>query len=107
LFPTRYALELEGLKGVVTHDTFKEPSQRENAKKTIKKLFEDRYTTGKNKWFFQSLRVSYFLAWLLTSLTEYLLAVLSIFHVFVIFFSPDNLSMFDAWIMPSQIPMSA
>jgi large subunit ribosomal protein L27e len=58
LFPTRYALELEGLKGVVTYDTFKEPSQRENAKKTIKKLFEDRYTTGKNKWFFQPLRVS-------------------------------------------------
>jgi len=58
LFPTRYALELEGLKGVVTYDTFKEPSQRENAKKTIKKLFEERYTTGKNKWFFQQLRVS-------------------------------------------------
>jgi len=59
LVPTRYALELEGLKGVVTYDTFKEPSQRENAKKTIKKLFEDRYTTGKNKWFFQQLRVSF------------------------------------------------
>ena len=58
LFPTRYALELEGLKGAVTSDSFKEPSQRENAKKTIKKLFEDRYTSGKNKWFFEPLRVS-------------------------------------------------
>ncbi|KAF9045403.1 ribosomal L27e protein family-domain-containing protein [Panaeolus papilionaceus] len=57
LFPTRYALELEGLKGSVTAETFKEPSQRENAKKTIKKLFEERYTSGKNKWFFQALRV--------------------------------------------------
>ncbi|KAF8810252.1 hypothetical protein BYT27DRAFT_7161881 [Phlegmacium glaucopus] len=56
LFPTRYALELEGLKGAVTSDSFKEPSQRENAKKTIKKLFEDRYTSGKNKWFFEPLR---------------------------------------------------
>ncbi|THH04422.1 hypothetical protein EW145_g5530 [Phellinidium pouzarii] len=56
LFPTRYTLELEGLKGVVSADTFKEPSQREDAKKTVKKLFEERYTSGKNKWFFQSLR---------------------------------------------------
>ncbi|KAF9453386.1 hypothetical protein P691DRAFT_792835 [Macrolepiota fuliginosa MF-IS2] len=57
LFPTRYALELEGLKGIVSADTFKEPTQREDAKKNIKKLLEDRYTTGKNKWFFQALRV--------------------------------------------------
>ena len=33
LMPTRYTLELEGLKGVVTADTFKEVSQREDAKK--------------------------------------------------------------------------
>jgi large subunit ribosomal protein L27e len=59
LFPTRYALELEGLKGSVGTDTFKEPSQREDAKKTIKKLFEDRYTSGKNRWFFTALRVCY------------------------------------------------
>ncbi|CAG7850067.1 60S ribosomal protein L27-A [Serendipita indica DSM 11827] len=56
LFPTRYALELEGLKGCASADTFKEPSQREDAKKTIKKLFEERYVSGKNKWFFQPLR---------------------------------------------------
>ena len=58
LFPTRYALELESLKGTVSPDTFKEPSQREDAKKTIKKLFEEKYTGGKNKWFFTPLRVS-------------------------------------------------
>ncbi|TRM67068.1 ribosomal L27e protein family-domain-containing protein [Schizophyllum amplum] len=56
MFPTRYALELEGLKGSVASDTFKEPTQREDAKKTIKKMLEDRYTSGKNKWFFQPLR---------------------------------------------------
>ena len=58
LFPTRYSLKLEGLKGAVTIESFKKPSQRENSKKTIKKLFEDRYTSGKNKWFFEPLRVS-------------------------------------------------
>jgi large subunit ribosomal protein L27e len=59
LFPTRYALELEGLKGCASADTFKEPSQREDAKKNVKKLFEERYVSGKNKWFFQALRVSF------------------------------------------------
>ena len=58
LFPTRYALELESLKGAVAAETFKEPTQRENARKNIKKLFEERYQGGKNKWFFQPLRVS-------------------------------------------------
>ena len=57
LFPTRYAIELEGLKGVVSSETFKEVSHREDSKKQIKKLLEDRYTSGKNKWFFQPLRV--------------------------------------------------
>ena len=58
LFPTRYALELENLKGAVAAETFKEPTQRENARKNIKKLLEERYQSGKNKWFFQPLRVS-------------------------------------------------
>lgn len=55
LMPTRYTLELEGLKGVITSDTFKEPSQKVEAKKTIRKTLEDKYNTGKNKWFFQPL----------------------------------------------------
>lgn len=88
--PTRYALDLESLKGSVTVETFKEPSQREDSKKAIKQIFEERcvplvlctpraasqvltcrpfllvfapppcpffsYTSGKNRWFFESLR---------------------------------------------------
>lgn len=57
LFPTRYAFELEGLKGIISSETFKEPSQREDAKKTIKRQLEERYQSGKHKWFFQPLRV--------------------------------------------------
>ncbi|KAI9513383.1 60S ribosomal protein L27 [Russula earlei] len=56
LFPTRYSVELEGLKGILSSDSFKEPTHREDSKKQIKKLLEDRYTNGKNKWFFQPLR---------------------------------------------------
>ena len=55
LMPTRYTLELEGLKGTVSNDTFKEPTQREEAKKTVKKVLEERYTSGKNRWFFTPL----------------------------------------------------
>ncbi|KAJ3814607.1 60S ribosomal protein L27 [Lentinula aff. lateritia] len=60
LFPTRYQLELESLKGLVSAETFKEPSQREDSKKAIKKQLEERYTAGKNRWFFTALRVCYF-----------------------------------------------
>ena len=56
IMPTRYTLELETLKNVISQDTFKEPTQREDAKKTIKKALEERYTSGKNRWFFQQLR---------------------------------------------------
>ncbi len=55
LMPTRYTLELEGLKGVISNDTFKEVSQREDAKKTVKKTLEERYISGKNRWFFTPL----------------------------------------------------
>ncbi|KAF1816304.1 hypothetical protein P152DRAFT_118672 [Eremomyces bilateralis CBS 781.70] len=56
LMPTRYTLDLEGLKGAVNNDTFKEVSQREEAKKNIKKTLEERYQSGKNRWFFTALR---------------------------------------------------
>ncbi|PWN90711.1 60S ribosomal protein L27-B [Acaromyces ingoldii] len=57
LMPTRYALEMEQLKGLVSPETFREGvSQREDAKKTLKKLFEERYASGKNRWFFTPLR---------------------------------------------------
>ena len=57
LFPTRYALDLEGLKSTVSNDTFKEVSQREEAKKAIKKLFEERYQSGKNRWFLSLIHI--------------------------------------------------
>ncbi|MCJ1327275.1 hypothetical protein MMC10_003943 [Thelotrema lepadinum] len=56
LMPTRYNLELEGLKGVLSNDTFKENSSREEAKKNVKKAMEERYTSGKNRWFFTPLK---------------------------------------------------
>ena len=59
--PTRYALDVE-LKSIVTADAVSSsnPTARQNARKEVKKLFEEKYDaslkTGKNKWFFQKLR---------------------------------------------------
>ena len=57
LMPTRYALELEGLKGIVSNETFKEESARQDAKKQVKAIFEERFQAGKSRWFFAPLRV--------------------------------------------------
>lgn len=78
LMPTRYTLELEGLKGSITADTFKEVSQREDAKKTVKKTLEERYTSGKNRWFFTPLRTCSPIHE--TTLAEHLARVLSEDH---------------------------
>lgn len=53
--PTRYSLDVD-LKGVVELDKLKDPSQRTVARNEVKKRFEERYKTGKNRWFFQKLR---------------------------------------------------
>jgi large subunit ribosomal protein L27e len=68
---------LEGLKGSVPKETFDDPAAREKAKKQIKELLEDRYTTGKNKWFFTPLRVSFVSMTRWTPLTLLLMTVLS------------------------------
>merc|ERR1712070_1142384 len=44
------------IKVVNYNHTFTEVSQREEAKKTVKKALEERYVSGKNRWFFTPLR---------------------------------------------------
>jgi large subunit ribosomal protein L27e len=55
MMPTRYNLDIEW-KTVVNMESFKDPSEKLTARKAVKKLFEERYLSGKNKWFFQKLR---------------------------------------------------
>jgi len=43
-------------KAAVNKDAFKDPSKRRRARREAKARFEERYKTGKNKWFFQKLR---------------------------------------------------
>merc|ERR1711916_305637 len=59
LMPTRYNFDLT-LKDAVPSDVFgKNDDSRtkmKNSKKTVRKLFEDSYTSGKKRWFFKKLR---------------------------------------------------
>merc|ERR1711939_1251128 len=58
IMPTRYALDVD-LKSTVTADVVQNPTARANARKEVKKAFEDKFSmackTGKNKWFFNKL----------------------------------------------------
>lgn len=55
LMPTRYSFDVEPIKTAVSVEALSEPSQREEAKKVVKKVFEERHQAGKNKWFFTKL----------------------------------------------------
>ena len=53
---SRYTVDVTMDKASVNKDAFKDPSKRRKARREAKARFEERYKTGKNKWFFQKLR---------------------------------------------------
>ncbi|CAN1244789.1 60S ribosomal protein L27-2 [Linum perenne] len=55
LMPTRYTLDVD-LKDVVSLDAFSTKDQKVTASKGVKAKFEERFKTGKNRWFFTKLR---------------------------------------------------
>lgn len=55
MMPTRYTLEVD-LKTVVTSDVVDNASKKVEAKKEAKKLLEEKFKSGKNRWFFSKLR---------------------------------------------------
>mmetsp|Transcript_16761 Transcript_16761/g.36417 ORF Transcript_16761/g.36417 Transcript_16761/m.36417 type:complete len:138 (+) Transcript_16761:85-498(+) len=57
IMPTRYQLDLvESLRTAVPNDSVNESSARKDARKKVRTLFQERYNSGKNKWFFTKLR---------------------------------------------------
>lgn len=56
LMPTRYSVDISFNKKVVTKDKIKDASGRRSARREVKAKLEERYKTGKNRWFFQKLR---------------------------------------------------
>ena len=55
VMPTRYTLDVD-LKDVVTADVLQSRDNKITAAKEIKKRFEERFKSGKNRWFFSKLR---------------------------------------------------
>lgn len=54
LMPTRYTLDVD-LKNVVTSDALDNATKKVAAQKEAKKLLEERFKTGKSRWFFTRL----------------------------------------------------
>jgi len=55
LMPTRYTLDVE-LKNLVTSEALENSTKKVEAKKEAKKLLEEKFKSGKNRWFFSKLR---------------------------------------------------
>lgn len=55
IMPTRYTLDVD-LKDVVTVDALHSRDSKVTAAKETKARFEERFKTGKNRWFFTKLR---------------------------------------------------
>ena len=54
LMPTRYTLDVD-LKATVTPDVLENPTKKVAARKEAKKVLEERFKTGKSRWFFTRL----------------------------------------------------
>ncbi len=55
VMPTRYSFETE-MPASVNTETLKDAAAKKEAKKEVRKVLEEKYKTGENKWFFQKLR---------------------------------------------------
>ncbi|XP_065839866.1 large ribosomal subunit protein eL27-like [Oscarella lobularis] len=56
LMPTRYSVDVALDKQTVNKDAFAEPTKKRKAVREVKQKLEERYKSGKNRWFFQKLR---------------------------------------------------
>ncbi|XP_032263270.1 60S ribosomal protein L27-like [Phoca vitulina] len=54
--PTRYSVDIPLDKTVINKDVFRDLAVKCKARREAKVKFEERYKTGKSKWFFQKLR---------------------------------------------------
>ncbi|EIE25512.1 ribosomal protein L27 component of cytosolic 80S ribosome and 60S large subunit [Coccomyxa subellipsoidea C-169] len=55
IMPTRYTLDVD-LKSLVTADVVDNSTKRKETRVEVNKILEDKFKTGKNRWFFQKLR---------------------------------------------------
>ena len=56
VMPTRYVVDIPFDKANLTKECLKDPRKKKIMRQKVKASFEERYKTGKSKWFFQKLR---------------------------------------------------
>jgi len=56
LMPTRYGLDVKLKKEIGPSSIYGEKSNRPKVRRMVKRVLEERYKTGKNRWFFTKLR---------------------------------------------------
>ncbi|UJR33251.1 hypothetical protein I4U23_020706 [Adineta vaga] len=56
LMATRYTVDINFEKSLINKEVFRDAGLRRKALRDAKDKFEERYKTGKHKWFFQKLR---------------------------------------------------
>jgi len=56
MMPTRYSVDVQLNKEIVNKEQLKDSTSKKAARAHVKQCFEERYKTGKTKWFFQKLR---------------------------------------------------
>ncbi|XP_045152006.1 60S ribosomal protein L27-like [Echinops telfairi] len=56
LMPMRYSADMPLDKTIVNKDVFRDPALKRKTHREAKVKYEERYKTGKNKWFFRKLR---------------------------------------------------
>ena len=56
LMPTRYSVDISFDKSNLNKESLKDPMKKKKARNVVRTKSEERYKSGKNKWFFQKLR---------------------------------------------------
>ena len=56
LMPTRYSVDVPIDKTTVNKEKIRDAAGRRKARQEVKAKFEERFKTGKNRWFFQKLK---------------------------------------------------
>merc|ERR1740128_1602974 len=55
VMPTRYSVEIPFDTTNLNKETLKAPMKKKKARNMVRSKFEEKYKTGKNRWFFQNL----------------------------------------------------
>ena len=56
LFPTRYNVDVQFDKNLLNKDAIKDPIKKKKVKFSCRQRLEEKYKTGKSRWFFTRLR---------------------------------------------------